>query len=137
MDQQTPNTPQSKLPSSDGIDFCNKYFRDNPPSSWTYRSFLSHYSTLVPPLRLDIVNSRYLKALEKIEDSPEESADRKKKARSLIDKHRNAVSSLSSFPKLSALLPPQVHRARLPPHWTQVLNRMPGPVQWLGYLLAC
>ncbi|KAH0610188.1 uncharacterized protein H6S33_011715 [Morchella sextelata] len=96
MDQQTPNTPQNKPPSSDGINFCNKYFRDNPPSSWTYRSFLSHYATLVPPIRLDIVNSRYIKALEKIEDSLEESADRKKKARSLIDKHRNTHQQRSN-----------------------------------------
>ncbi|KAI5844671.1 hypothetical protein DFP73DRAFT_550236 [Morchella snyderi] len=106
MDQQTPNSPERKSPSGDAISFCNQYFRDNPPSSWTYRSFLSHYAALVPPIRLDIVNSRYLKALENIENSPEESADRKKRARSLIDKHRNAHQQRSDVrPSINGVVP--------------------------------
>lgn len=89
--EQTNHHPNNKTPQRDDVIYCDSYFTERPLSSWNYQDFLT-YCTRAGPAKLDVLNSRYLKALEKIESCRTERQDRRKKARSLIDKHRNSVS---------------------------------------------
>lgn len=97
-----------KTPTRNDITHYKSYF-SRPPSDWSYEGFLAHCS-LIGLFKFNVLNFRYLKSLETIESCREETPERRKKARSLIDRHKAGAVSLLVPPPLcgiSALGPGQ------------------------------
>lgn len=99
---QTRQTPAArpKFTLDDLTRHCNSYFECSS-DSWSWENFVTHFATFAS-FKLDVVNYKWTGALRSIEASLTETAARRSKAQSLLDRHR-IVSVIKLLP--SSFLP--------------------------------
>ncbi|KAI5837912.1 hypothetical protein DFP73DRAFT_276245 [Morchella snyderi] len=87
---------------------CNLYFA-RPPEEWSYTSFAEHFAAALGRLKFDVLNFRWTKNLSVIAQSPLQSRDRRRKARSLLDAARSSAQ-LRRDRGAASKRPPPVHQ---------------------------
>lgn len=89
--RQKPAATGPRFTADDLTNHCDNYFT-RPSIGWNWEDFVSYFATFAT-FKLDVVNYKWTAALRFIEASPTETASRRSKAQSLLDKFVSVTNS--------------------------------------------